>query len=94
MNTPLSAGDPPPSKRGPVVMVSGAVSELFGQILVGRLVGARVGEAENLLDFVAVKNVGAQQTIGWAIVAKQKRLEPGFAMPIVSFRDCWLVPGQ
>ena len=47
-----------------MVMVFGAVSELFGQILVGRLVGARLGKAENLLNFVAVKNVGAQQTIG------------------------------
>jgi hypothetical protein len=74
-------------------MVSGAVSELFGQILVGRLVGARLGKAENLLDFIAAKNVGAQQTIGWAIVAKQKRFEPGFAMPIVPFRRCWLVLG-
>ena len=67
MITPLSAGHPPTSKRGPVlsmVMVFGAVSELFGQILVGRLVGARLGKAENLLNFVAVKNVGAQQTIG------------------------------
>ena len=72
-------------------MVSGAVSELFGQILVGRLVGTRLGKAENLLDFVAVKNVRPQQTIGQAIVAKQKRLQPGFAMSIVPFRGCWLV---
>ena len=42
------------------MMVFDAVVELFGQTLVGRLVGTSLGETENLLDFLGVKNMGPQ----------------------------------
>jgi hypothetical protein len=67
-------------------MMSDTVVELFGQTLVGRLVGIGFGKTENLLDFLGFKNVGAQQTVGQLILANQIRLEPGFAFAIGSLR--------
>jgi hypothetical protein len=49
------------------MVMSNVVAELFGRILVSRLVGSGLGKTENLLDFVGVKNVGAQQTLGQTI---------------------------
>ena len=59
--------------------------ELFGRILVGWLVGSGLGKTENLFDFVGVKNMGAQQTLGQIIPGNKIDL-PGLPIAISSLR--------